>query len=118
MPLMLGEEIDDVQGALLVTYKETLDEFSVKNPWLAKDILLAIKRDDILNIRGLGRLKVMQVEHYPSVHQFINMVEVVVTAKWISDWWNPTTTTLINNTLAEINKQMQVDMERKLWEEA
>jgi hypothetical protein len=112
------DDIDDIHGTLLVTYKESLEEYSINNPWASKDILLDVKRDDVFNVNGLGRLKVIQVEHYPSVHQFLNMIEVVVTAKWVGDAWNPVTTALVNSTLAEVNRQIAIDAERKLWEEA
>lgn len=62
----------------------------IKDCYEVVNEIILMEADDILNIKGLGRLVVLDVEHgsYPSDFDENNMYHVYnITCKWISDEW-------------------------------
>jgi hypothetical protein len=82
---MMPTTFDDVHAKIILPYKEITEEYRISNAWIDRVKIFAIKSDDILNIKGLGSLKVKEIRKYARNYQVILVINVDFIVEWISD---------------------------------
>jgi hypothetical protein len=93
LPDILG--VDAVVASIIVFKDEEHKEYKIHEPWDFRIKLASLKAGDVLNIKGIGRLRVMLSREYHTGDGFIDIVEYVIDCNWISDWWDNVTTSIV-----------------------
>ncbi len=108
---------------VLVDENGEVETYQFKDIYSNGNILVGLRQGDIFNIKGLGRLKVLQVkEHEVEGADYLETIELVLTCRKVSEWWDTTTTALVVSTMNAVDREKRlqaiIDEDyRKAWGE-
>jgi hypothetical protein len=61
-------------------------EYKIKDCWDIRYFLCGIRRGEILNIKGIGKLKVLQVIDYENEDEYLYFYELIFSCRKIADY--------------------------------
>ncbi|RPK20130.1 hypothetical protein [Paenibacillus xylanexedens] len=100
-----------------------VETYQIKEGHASTSTLMGLRQGDVFNIKGLGRLKILQTkEHEVEDPDFLETVELVLTCRKVSEWWDTTTTAMVVSTMNAIDREKRwqaiiADDFKKTWGE-
>ncbi|WP_336784091.1 hypothetical protein [Paenibacillus illinoisensis] len=91
---------------VMVDENGEVETYQIKEGHANASNLMGLRQGDVFNIKGLGRLKILQTkEHEVEDPDFLETVELVLTCRKVSEWWDTTTTAMVVSTMNAIDRE-------------
>lgn len=91
---------------VMVDENGEVETYQIKEGQANASTLMGLRQGDIFNIKGLGRLKILQTkEHEVEDPDFLETVELVLTCRKVSEWWDTTTTAMVVSAMNAVDRE-------------